>query len=65
MNWDQVSGNWKAVKGRFREKWGKLTDDDLEAAKGRRDELVGRIQARYGTQKDRIEHEVDEFMRKL
>ena len=42
MNWDQIKGNWKQYMGRARQQWGKLTDDDLEQAKGHREELVGR-----------------------
>jgi uncharacterized protein YjbJ (UPF0337 family) len=65
MNWDQVKGDWTRVKGRIRAKWGKLTDNDLETVKGKRDELVGRIQRRYGIAKDRAEREVDELIEKL
>ena len=43
INWDQIAGNWKQFTGKARQKWGKLTDDDLEVAKGRREELVGKI----------------------
>ena len=44
MNWDQVEGNWKLLKGKFREKWGKLTDDDLDVVAGKRDQLLGKLQ---------------------
>ena len=43
MNWDQIAGNWKQVRGRAKEQWGKLTDDDLDAVAGRRDQLAGKI----------------------
>ena len=65
MNWDQVQGKWKQTKGEFREKWGKLTDDDLEVIAGKRDQLVGRIQERYGIAKDEAEKEADAFVRTL
>lgn len=48
MNWDQVAGNWKQVQGKAREQWGKLTNDDLDVIAGRRDQLVGALQERYG-----------------
>ena len=44
MNWDQLQGSWKEYKGKVREKWGKLTDDDLDTINGKREQLVGRIQ---------------------
>ena len=47
MNWDQIAGNWKQFKGTVKEKWGKLTDDDLEVIEGKKDQLVGRLQERY------------------
>lgn len=62
MNWDQVEGKWKEVKGRVQRKWGKLTDDDLDKIEGRRDELIGRLQQRYGYARDIAEREVDSFM---
>jgi uncharacterized protein YjbJ (UPF0337 family) len=63
MNWDQVEGKWKQASGKVKEKWGKLTDDDLTAINGKRDQLVGRIQERYGIVKEAAEHQVDEFSR--
>ena len=65
MNWDQVKGNWKQMTGQVKAKWGKLTDDDLTTAAGKRDELVGRIQARYGYAKEQAERELDDFTRSL
>lgn len=59
MNWDRIEGNWKNLKGKARTKWGKLTDSDLEMAKGKRDSLIGRLQERYGMKKDEAEREVD------
>jgi uncharacterized protein YjbJ (UPF0337 family) len=57
MNWDQVAGNWKQFKGVVREKWGKLTDDDLDVVAGKRDQLLGKIQERYGITKEEAEKE--------
>ncbi|WP_250655587.1 CsbD family protein [Alkalimarinus coralli] len=65
MNWDQVEGKWDQVKGQFQQKWGKLTDDDLDSAKGRRTELTGRIQERYGLAKEKAEEAVDDFLKKI
>lgn len=62
MNWDQVQGKWTELKGRAKVKWGKLTDDDLDVVKGRRDELIGRLQQRYGYAREQAEQEVDEFV---
>ena len=52
MNWDQLEGKWKQYKGEVREKWGKLTDDDLHIIAGRREQLIGRLRERYGIAKD-------------
>jgi uncharacterized protein YjbJ (UPF0337 family) len=62
MNWDQLAGSWKQVKGKFREKWGKLTDDDLEVIAGKRDQLVGRLQERYGMARDEAQREADAYV---
>jgi uncharacterized protein YjbJ (UPF0337 family) len=65
MNWDQVQGKWKQSKGKFREKWGKLTDDDLDVIAGQRDQLVGRIQERYGIAKEAAQEQADAFVKAL
>ncbi len=65
MNWDVVKGNWKQLAGKIKQKWGKLTDDDLTTIAGKRDELVGKIQERYGIEKDKAEQELDDFTRSL
>jgi uncharacterized protein YjbJ (UPF0337 family) len=57
MDWDQVAGNWKQFKGQVKEKWGKLTDDDLDVVAGKRDQLLGKIQERYGITKEEVEKE--------
>ncbi len=63
MNWDQLEGKWKLYSGKVKEKWGKLTDDDLTIIHGRRDQLIGKIQERYGIMKQEAENQVDEFVR--
>ena len=65
MNWDHVEGNWTEFRGKIRERWGKLTNDDLDVIAGRREQLVGLLQQRYGTAKDALEREVKEFEREL
>jgi uncharacterized protein YjbJ (UPF0337 family) len=61
MNWDQIAGNWKQFKGTVKEKWGKLTDDDLEVIEGKKDQLVGRLQERYGYTKEQAEKELNSW----
>ncbi len=63
MDWNRVEGNWKQLKGRAKQQWGKLTDDDLAAANGRRDELAGKVQERYGIAKDAARKQVDDWAR--
>lgn len=61
MNWDRIQGNWKQMKGALRTKWGKLTDDEFDQLAGHKDKLVGKIQERYGIQKDEAERQVNEW----
>jgi uncharacterized protein YjbJ (UPF0337 family) len=63
MNTDQWQGKWKQVKGSIKERWGKLTDDDLDVIAGQRDQLVGRIQERYGIAKEQARKQVEDWMR--
>jgi uncharacterized protein YjbJ (UPF0337 family) len=63
MDWNRVEGNWKQFKGKVKEKWGDLTDDDLDKIAGRRDQLEGKIQERYGLQKDMVRRDVDDWFR--
>lgn len=65
MNWDQVGGNWKQFKGKVQEKWGDLTNDDLDRIAGKRDQLIGIVQERYGIQKDIAEKQVKEWEKAL
>jgi uncharacterized protein YjbJ (UPF0337 family) len=63
MDWNRIEGNWKQFGGRVKEKWGKLTDDDV--INGRRDQLEGKIQERYGIAKDQVRSDVDTWLRSL
>eukprot|EP01041_Mallomonas_annulata_P023382 gene23382-43884_t len=63
MNWDRIEGNWKQLKGRVTEQWGKLTDDDFDVVNGRREQLAGKIQERYGIAKDEAERQVASWER--
>ncbi len=65
MNWDQIEGGWKQMKGKAREKWGDLTGDELDQVAGKREQLVGMVQSRYGRAKEEAEREVDEWSRSL
>ena len=65
MNWDQIEGNWKQLTGQVKEKWGKLTDADLTVIAGKRDQLAGVLQERYGLVKEQAEQELDEFLKGL
>ena len=64
MNWDTIEGNWKQFRGKVEQKWGELTDDDLDVIDGKRTELIGRIQERYGKTREAAEREVQEWERK-
>jgi uncharacterized protein YjbJ (UPF0337 family) len=64
MNNDRIEGSWKQFKGKVKEQWGKLTDDDLDVIAGKRDQLLGRIQHRHGLAKDDAEKQVDTFERR-
>ncbi len=61
MNWDRIEGNWKQFKGKAKEQWGKLTDDQLDVIGGKRDQLVGKVQESYGIGKDEAEKQVNAF----
>ena len=65
MDWNRVEGNWKQFRGTVKEKWGKLTDDDLDVIEGRRDQLEGKIQERYGYAKDQAKKDVDSWFSSL
>lgn len=65
MNRDRIEGNWDQLKGKIKEKWGKLTDDDFTTIAGKRDQLTGRIQERYGIAKDEAERQLSAWERTL
>ncbi len=62
MNWDQIESDWQQVKASFRTQWGKLTDDDLEIIRGKKDALLAALKNRYGYEKERALREVDAFI---
>ena len=61
MNGDQMKGNWKQFVGKAKEKWGRLTNDDWQVVEGKRDQLVGKFQERYGITRDEAERQLGEF----
>lgn len=61
MNWEQIEGKWTQLKGKVKEKWGDLTDDDLDRIAGKRDQLIGCLQQKYGLTREEAERQVDEF----
>ena len=61
MNWDVVKGKWSQMKGEARKQWGKLTDADLDQIAGKREQLEGKIQERYGIERDRVREEIDDW----
>jgi uncharacterized protein YjbJ (UPF0337 family) len=61
MNWDEVSGRWNQFKGSVKERWGKLTDDDLTVIAGNRDKLLGKLQERYGITKEKAEEQLNQW----
>ena len=62
MDWNRIEGNWKQAKGKIKEKWCDLTDDDLDKIAGQRDQLEGKIQERYGIAKDQVKRDVDTWI---
>ncbi|PMR76066.1 CsbD family protein [Billgrantia endophytica] len=65
MNWDQIEGKWKEMKGKARSSWGDLTDDELDQVGGKKDELIGRVQKRYGLEREEAERQVDDWAKGL
>jgi len=65
MNWDQIEGQWKQMGAKIKSKWAKLTDDDLQNLDAKKDELVAKLEERYGILKDEAERQVDEWLAKL
>ena len=62
MNWEQIRGQWRQLKGAIKAKWGKLTDDDLDVIAGQQEQLIGKIQERYGIAKEEAHRQVDEWL---
>lgn len=65
MNWQEIAGSWTQIRGKVREQWGKLTDDDLDVIAGRHDQLVGTIQQRYGMLREDAEHAVVQWLERI
>lgn len=65
MNWEQVESQWDNLKGKVKEQWGRLTDDDLTRIRGKRDQLLARIKERYGIEKEKAEKDLDSFLNRL
>lgn len=65
MNSDRIEGNWKQLKGKIKEQWGKLTDDELDVIEGHREQLAGKIQERYGIARDEAERQVKDWERRM
>lgn len=65
MNWERIEGQWHQLKGELKSKWAKLTDDDLKHVAGKREQLIGKLQERYGVMKDEAERQVNDWMAKL
>ena len=65
MSWNTVEGNWNQFKGKVKEKWGELTDDELDQIAGKRDILIGKIQEKYGIVEDEAEKRIKEFEKEL
>jgi len=62
MNWDRIEGNWKQAAGTVKEKWGKLTDNDITQINGKREQLEGKLQERYGYARDQAKKDVDDWL---
>ncbi|GGE23506.1 Uncharacterized conserved protein YjbJ, UPF0337 family [Gemmobacter megaterium] len=65
MNWDQISGRWTEFKGKAREMWGDITDDEWDRVAGKRDQMVGLLQKKYGDSKEDAERKVDDWAKKF
>ena len=62
MTWEEIAGNWTFYKGRIKERWGKLTDDELEVIDGEWDQLIGSLQVRYGLKRNEVEQELQKLL---
>ncbi|APX92159.1 hypothetical protein BWR19_03950 [Halomonas sp. 1513] len=65
MNWDQIEGRWKDLRGKARESWGELTDDELDQIAGKKDQMIGKLQTKYGITKEEAEKRANDWAAKL
>ncbi len=65
MNWNRIEGSWKQFRGKVREQWGRLTEDDVNVIEGRREKLAGKIQERYGISLNEADREIKEWLEML
>jgi len=65
MNWDRIEGEWKQWKGKVKEQWGKITDDDLDRIAGKRDQLVGKVQETYGVARDEADRQIRDWEKRF
>ncbi|GAB3348548.1 CsbD family protein [Chromohalobacter beijerinckii] len=65
MNWDQIEGRWTEIKGKAKASWGEMTDDELDQVAGKRDQLIGKLQAKYGITKEEAEKRADDWARSI
>jgi uncharacterized protein YjbJ (UPF0337 family) len=63
MNWDQIEGKWKQYRGEVKEKWGRLTDDELDVIAGNRDKLIGKLQEKHSLSKEEAERQLEEWQK--
>ena len=63
MDWDQIQGKWKQFRGRVKEKWGRLTDDELDVIAGNHDQLIGKLQEKHGLSKEEAERQLDDWQK--
>jgi uncharacterized protein YjbJ (UPF0337 family) len=63
VNWDQLEGKWKQFRGQVKEKWGRLTDDELDVIAGNRDKLIGKLQEKHGLSKEEAERQLEEWQK--
>lgn len=65
MDWNTIEGSWKQFTGKVKEKWAKLTDDDLSIINGKREQLEGKLQELYGHNKEQAKKEIDDFLQRF
>jgi uncharacterized protein YjbJ (UPF0337 family) len=65
MNWDRIQGNWKQMKGTVREKWARLTDDNVSAIDGHREILAGKLQEAYGIGKEEADRQITDWQKSI